>query len=170
MTPKSPNSHSVNDVSRCQHRTRAGRRCRFRVADPDSPLCFRHFALTAAKGIQFVRQSADLSPELVGQLTDLQSAVNINRVLSNLLLLICRDRIPLRRASVVAYTCNLLLQSLPHIDHELNPPIGEVEEIVEVIVNTPRPKRNQEIAPCASPTPNVAVVSPNEAQSGMEQR
>lgn len=143
MTRESSNSHSINGLSRCQHRTRTGRRCRFRVADPDSPLCFRHFALGAAKGIQFRHQAADLSSELVGQLTEFKSAVEINRVLSNLLLLISRDRIALRRASVVAYTCNLLLQSLPHIDHELNPPPEEVEEVVEVIVDTPRPRREE---------------------------
>jgi hypothetical protein len=148
MTRESPNSHSVNDLSRCQHRTRTGRRCRFRVADPDSPLCFRHFALSAAKGFQLSHQTADLSPELVGQLTEFKSAVDINHVLSNLLLLISRDRIAPRRASVVAYTCNLLLQSLPHIDHELNPPVGEVEEVVQVIVDGPRPKRHQEVPQC----------------------
>jgi hypothetical protein len=38
-------------------------------------------------------------------------------------------------------------------------------------VDTPRPKRHiSGIAPCAPPNPNVAAVSPNEAQSGMEQR
>ena len=143
MTHESPNSHSANDLSRCQHRTRRGRRCRIRVAGPDSPLCFRHSALCAAKGIQFGRQAADLSPELVGQLTEFKSALDINRVLSNLLLLISRDRIAPRRASVVAYTCNLLLQSLVAIDFELHPPVGKDEEIVEIIVDTPRPKRDR---------------------------
>jgi hypothetical protein len=148
MTRESPNSHSVNDLSRCQYRTRTGRRCRFRVADPVSPLCFRHFALSAAKGIQFGHHATDLSPELVGQLTEFKSAVDINRVLSNLLLLISRDRIPPRRASVVAYTCNLLLQSLVAIDFELHPPVGKVEEIVKVIVDSPRPKRHPEVPQC----------------------
>jgi hypothetical protein len=165
MTHASLNSHSANDLSRpalsepkaaarCQHRTRRGRRCRIRVAGPDSPLCFRHSALCAAKGIQFGRQAADLTPELVGQLTEFKSAVDINRVLSNLLLLISRDRIAPRRASVVAYTCNLLLQSLVAIDFELHPPVGKDEEIVQIIVDTPRPDRTQR-SPDAQASPNA---------------
>src|SRR5262249_6221872 len=72
----------VNGVSRCQHRTATGRRCRIRVADPQSPLCFRHLALCTARGIQVGHQLPDVSPDLVGGLTDFQSAVNINKVLS----------------------------------------------------------------------------------------
>jgi hypothetical protein len=144
MTEKLVKPNSSSNLSRCLYRYPSGRRCRLPLDVSSSYFCHEHAHVQPpAPG------SGDLSPDLVGQLTDFQSAVNINRVLSNLLLLISRDRIAPRRASVVAYTCNLLLQSLPHIDHELNPPVGEVEEIVEVIVNTPRPKRHAEIPQCA---------------------
>jgi hypothetical protein len=144
MTDKLAKPIPSCNLSRCLFRYPSGRRCRLPLGVSSSYFCHEHAHVQPpAPG------SGDLSPDLVGQLSDFQSAVNINRVLSNLLLLICRDRIALRRASVVAYTCNLLLQSLPHIDHELNPPVGEVEEIVEVIVNTPRPKRHAEITQCA---------------------
>jgi hypothetical protein len=38
----------------------------------------------------------------------------------------------------MAYTCNLLLRTLPAIKHELNPP----DEEQQVILDMPRPKRD----------------------------
>jgi hypothetical protein len=126
------------NLSRCLHHYASSRRCRLPLDGSSSYFCLEHAHLQPpAPG------SGDLSSELVGQLTEFKSALDINHVLSNLLLLISRDRIAPRRASVVAYTCNLLLQSLPHIDDELNPPVGE--EIVQVIVDTPRPSYERQV-------------------------
>src|SRR6266851_529555 len=72
MIEKTDNSNSVNQLSLCRHRTVSGRRCRLRVLNPESHLCFRHAQLRQKK----------------------------------------------RRAGVMAYTCNLLLRTLPAIGYE----------------------------------------------------
>lgn len=118
MTRESPNSHSVNDLSRCQHRTRTGRRCRLRVAAPDSPLCFRHSALSAAKGIQFGPHAADLSSELASISGEFKTANDINHALGKLFKLCAADRLPARKAGVLAYIGQLLLHSLSGVRHE----------------------------------------------------
>jgi len=59
----------------------------------------------------------------------------------------------------MAYTCSLLLRTLPAIDAELNPP----DEEPQIIFDLPRPKRDYDIspervmvdrmAPCCATTP-----------------
>ncbi len=118
MIEKTDNSNSVNQLSLCRHRTVSGRRCRLRVLNPESHLCFRHAQLRQKK-----RRAEDLACDLAGQLTEFTSAADINSFLSRLLLLQAHDRIAPRRAAVMAYTCNLLLRTLPAIarDNHLQP-------------------------------------------------
>jgi hypothetical protein len=54
--------------------------------------------------------------------------VVINRSLGELYKLQARNKIHPRRASVMAYTCNLLLRTLPAIEKELHPE----DEIIQV--------------------------------------
>ena len=113
MTHKSANSNSLNESSRCQHRTASKRRCRLRVVDAHSGLCFRHAQLR----LQHL-EVPDLSSDLVGNLTDFKSAADINQVLSKLLILLSQNRVGPRRAAVIAYVTSLLLRTLPAIEHE----------------------------------------------------
>jgi hypothetical protein len=133
MNQETTNSSLTNDLPRCQHRTRTGRRCRHSVADAAAGLCSRH-----AKSRQKYRQEADLSATLLGQLTELSSACDINKVLSNLFLALTQDRIAARRAAVLAYIGNLLLRTLPAIDREVH---GD-DDHVTIIMDGPRPIRD----------------------------
>ncbi len=117
----------------CQYRTASGRRCRMAVSDPDSGLCFRH----AADRQKEVDQ-ADLASALIGDIQEFRSAADINHSLGELYKLQARNKISPRRAAVLAYTCNLLLRTLPAIDRELNPPDKEPQ----IIFDLPRPKRD----------------------------
>ncbi len=92
MIEKTDNSNSVNQLSLCRHRTVSGRRCRLRVLNPESHLCFRHAQLRQKK-----RRAEDLACDLAGQLTEFTSAADINSFLSRLLLLQAHDRIAPRR-------------------------------------------------------------------------
>ncbi|HXY23660.1 MAG TPA: hypothetical protein VEI73_03365 [Candidatus Acidoferrum sp.] len=103
------------DLPRCQKRTRNGR-CRMLVPDHSSSFCPEH----ARSAVNF-RRAADLSTLLTEGLTDFKSATPINDFLSRLLLHQAEGRIPPRRAAIMAYTCNLLLRTLPAIEHELHP-------------------------------------------------
>jgi len=144
MNQETTNSSLTNDLSftqseakgaaRCQHRTRTGRRCRHSVSHAAAGLCSRH-----AKSRQKYRQEADLSATLLGQLTELSSACDINKVLSNLFLALTQDRIAARRAAVLAYIGNLLLRTLPAMDRETNG-----DDHVNIIMDMPRPDRSQD--------------------------
>src|SRR5260370_4561229 len=118
MNEQSVNSSSTNDLSRCQHRTRTGRRCRHAISNAAPGLCSKH---VTSRQVRF--EESDLSVTLLGQLTELKSASDLNQVLSNLFRLLSQDRIAARRAAVLAYIANLLLRTLPAIarDNGLQP-------------------------------------------------
>src|SRR5258708_20831056 len=93
-----------------QHRPPRGGRCPRAVPDPGSRLCSRH----AAERQKDLDQ-ADLSASLIGDVQEFRSAADINHSLGELYKLQARNKITPRRAAVMAYTCNLLLPSLPAI-------------------------------------------------------
>lgn len=134
MIEQSINSSSTNDLPRCQHRTRTGRRCRHAVSSIKAGFCTTHTPAHSSRS-----EESDLSAYLTADITDFKSAVSISDFLSRLLHLQAEDRISPRRAAVMAYTCNLILRTLPAIEHELNPP----EEEQQIIWDLPRPKRDQ---------------------------
>ena len=141
MNQISANSNSANKSlssqavyeARCQKHTRNGR-CRLSVADSSSKFCSEH-----SRRHQKQVQADDLSAILTAGLTEFKSAIPINEFLSRLLLNQAQDRIPPRRAAVMAYTCNLLLRTLPAIEHELHPE----DEPQQIIIDLPRPDRSQ---------------------------
>ena len=115
-SPETPNPNVVSEFPRCLHRTRKGRCCEL-VSDPASGLCFRH-----AARLRKDRDTANVAAKLIGDTGEFTSAVAINRSLGELYKLLARDEIAPRRAAVMAYTCNLLLHTLPAIGRELHPP------------------------------------------------
>lgn len=123
----------------CRHRVRTGAYCRLPVSDPKTGLCFRHASLR----LQEV-DSGDLSEALVCGIKDFHSAVDINHVLGELYKLLAANKISPRRGAVMAYTCSLLLRTLPAIDEELNP------DDDQILFDLPRPKRDDDMdIPCA---------------------
>jgi hypothetical protein len=118
----------------CQHRSASSRRfCRMPVSDQDSGLCLKHAALQKKN-----RDATNLATILIGDIEEFTSAVAINHSLGELYKLLARDAIAPRRAAVMAYTCNLLLRTLPAIEHELNPESSGEQHIV---IDLPRPIR-----------------------------
>jgi len=122
--PETPNSPSVTEFPRCQHRTCKGR-CRELVSDPASGLCFKH-AAELKKGLD----AASIAARLIGDTQEFTSAVAINRSLGELYKLLAHDEIAPRRAAVMAYTCNLLLHTLPAIERELHPPQDKQSQVL----------------------------------------
>ena len=123
MNPKTATAvtDSTSVPLHCQYRTASGRRCRLpavagmAVSDPDSGLCRKH----AAERQQNLDQ-ADLAAALIGDIEEFRSASDINHSLGELYKLQARNQITPRRAAVMAYTCNLLLRTLPAIYAEEN--------------------------------------------------
>jgi hypothetical protein len=117
MTLASPKPSSPNHP-RCRHFTADGSRCRLAVLDARTNLCFRHSALIAAAAQPPQNDSEDLSAELLPELSEFNSAVDINQFLARLLVLVTKGRISPRRASVLGYITNQLLHSHRAIDRE----------------------------------------------------
>jgi hypothetical protein len=130
------------------------------VADSSSTFCADH-SCTPSKS----RNSVDLSALLTSGLTEFKSAVPINDFLSRLLLNQAQGRIPPRRAAVMAYTCNLLLRTLPAIKHELEVIEGPSEHNGPVVIwdvtddtdDLPRPDRSQPDTSVVHPAPNPSL-------------
>src|SRR5579859_1402235 len=140
MNHPSANSHAINDSARCQHRTASGKRCRLRIVDARSGLCFRHSSQKS--GLLHAR---DLRATLAGDVTQFECAYDVNKFLSNLLILLSEDRVAPRRAAVMAYTCNLLLRTLSFTDQ------SDSEE-PRVIVDIDLPRTERSAIPAASVT------------------
>jgi len=139
MNQKHANSNSINDSSRCEHRFINGTRCRLLVPNAESLFCRNHAQLP-----EHDHAPVNLSAALTAGLTEFKSAVPINDFLSRLLLLQAEDRISPRRAAVMAYTCNLILRTLPAIDRELHP---DDQDARQIIIDLPRPRRDDPVPP-----------------------
>ncbi len=123
----------ATDSTKCRFHTASGRRCRLPVVDSRSALCFRHSALRNLEP-----DTADLSSDFAGLLTDPQSAVQINNFLARLISLTIQHRISPRRAAALAYMGNLLIRTLRPVDRELH---GDPDEEPQIICDIPGPDR-----------------------------
>ena len=114
----------------CQHRSASGRRfCRMAVSDPATGLCFKHAAEHKKQ-----RDAANVAAQLIGDTEEFTSAVVINRSLGELYKLLARDEIAPRRGAVMAYTCSLLLRTLPAIERELH---GQGQNDSTILIDIP---------------------------------
>jgi hypothetical protein len=144
---------------RCQHRFPNGKRCRKYASDSHFGLCLQHYEASAAIGAglqQPPNDSLDLSTELLPQLSEFDSAVDINQFLARLLVLVTKGRISPRRASVLAYITNQLLHSHRAIAHERG---TQADEPQEFIFDMPRPNRDD---PADTPRPDDSRRIPHE--------
>ena len=152
MNQLNANSNSINDSlppvparlqatreDRCQHRFGNGTRCRMPVPNEESLFCINHAQLP-----EHENAPVNLSASLTAGLTDFKSAVTISEFLARLLRLQAEDRISPRRAAVMAYTANLILRTLPAIEHELHPEDDEPSRLD--FTNWPRPS-NEHASP-----------------------
>ena len=61
----------------------------------------------------------DVAADLLGPVEDFRTAAAVNHALGKLLILLAGNRISPRRGAVLAYTCQLLLQSVASVDKEI---------------------------------------------------
>jgi len=128
---------------RCQHLFPNGKRCRKFASGSHLGLCLHHLTESAAIGAGFQQppnDSFDLSGELLPELSEFESAIDINKFLAKLLVLVTKGRVSPRRASVLAYITNQLLHSHCAIDRENLLQLEEQVPVVE-IGDIPRPAR-----------------------------
>ena len=138
-----PKSEPPSRVPLCRHRTKNGKPCRYSAAGY-SGLCPHHASRSAYR-----YADPQIAADLLGDLTEFQSAAEVNQFLSRMLLLLAQDRLSPRRGAVMAYTCNLLLRSLRAMDLE-SAANGEADP--EIIFDLVRPKRDDDEPPTDRPT------------------
>jgi hypothetical protein len=146
MKSQSSSSANSSTLLHCQYRFPSQRFCRLPISDPDSGLCAKH----AADHKKELDQ-ADLAAVLIGDIQEFRDAVTINHSLGELYKLLARNKITPRRGAVMAYTANLLLRTLPAIEHEA----GEDEQ--RIIIDLPRPRRDDPVPPSH---PNMTWLTP----------
>lgn len=123
---------SPSTTLRCQHHSRTGRRCRKPVVNHDLGLCASH-----SESHPSHRSLADFSRALTRDAQHFQTAVGIHTSLSSLYKLLAKDRIPARRAAVLAYISSLQIRVLPLALAEINPHRNDAP--IRVDVEFPRP-------------------------------
>ncbi len=107
----------IDPSIRCHYRDSAGRRCRLPRMQSHPTFCIRHARPAAPEPTV---PELDLSQELLGPLTDFRSATSINYTLGRLLILKAAGHISARDASIVAYICQLLMQTVPAVRKEMS--------------------------------------------------
>jgi len=123
--------------SRCHFRFANGKRCRSLASQPDSRLCYHHLRLTRSRQIESSHSdSEDLSSDLLHEISELSSAEQVYTFLTRLLTLVTKGRISPRRASVLGYITNQLLNSQRTIIFE------EKNKPGRIIIDMPGPDRS----------------------------
>ncbi len=142
--------------NRCQHTTADGRRCRALRMNQDSSLCLQHWQrqqqLLCTEGLD----ASALAAELLGPFQEFNTATAINHFLGKLLSLAAKDRIPTRKAAVLGYIGQLLLNSLVVMREETLRG-GRNAGLKLVFHHVPRPQR-----PDPGNTTRQATVTPDE--------
>ncbi len=162
-TPASPDSVSDStSFARCRSRKRSGGRCRLRVQDPATGLCFRHVAL-ARKTPAAPDDCTDLYDEIFAAGRPVLGTVeDINSLLSNVVTLVARGRISTRRAAVITYAVGLILRSVLIMDtRDANTP-------PQIIFGTPSSTHDDPADPASAhpdtaPTPDAYPQTTHDA-------
>ena len=160
----------VSALNRCQHISPSGRQCRMPHA-ADLLWCTHHARQQDSK--------AQLALDLLPPIPGFYSGLSINYVIGRVLVLLASDRVSPRKAAVLAYTCQLLLQSLRDVKSELGGEISpELHNTYHALLKGFPPQvvaayhaANSESAPLRSstsspnPVPDAAPIPPGPAHA-----
>jgi hypothetical protein len=106
------------DPSRCPYIYSNGKRCRLPGLAAHHGFCLGHSKQPIPLPANSFEDSEDLSPDLLPQLSEFDSALDVKLFLARLLVLVTKGRVSPRRASVLAYITNQLLHSHHAIDRK----------------------------------------------------
>ena len=150
-----PQPSALLSQNACRHIYESGRRCRFPVL-PNAAFCIRHIQSQLKANLD-----ADLSRHFGPNPLNFRSACEVNDFLCNLAKLLVEDRIPVRRASVLAYIASLELRTLPEIDHELGLNQDD-DDIPRIVFDRSQPiESSDRQAPLIQETPTTTGPSPS---------
>jgi hypothetical protein len=126
-----PQPSTLLSQNACRHIYDSGRRCRFPVL-PNADFCIRHIQSQLKANLD-----ADLTRHFGPSPLNFRSACEVNDFLCSLAKLLVEDRIPVRRASVLAYIASLELRTLPEIEQELG--LSADDDVPLIIFDRPQP-------------------------------
>jgi hypothetical protein len=111
---------SVNERTRCTHRTSNGRRCQ-------SPIAPKHRSLCAHHALQDLQRhdSKLVAEEILGPNGDFGCSFGIHSALGKLFAATIENRISPRTASVLAYISQLLMQNLDEAQRDVLQAVGQ---------------------------------------------
>ena len=126
---ESPSLVERGPASRCAHLFPSGRRCRRlpHGSGTGSRFCLRHTQVSDDL------QPDDLTPYLTGDPTLLDTFEGLHLFLEHLAVLVVRNRISTRRASVLAFITSQIRQTLSAVRKE------EAAALTQIIFDAPRP-------------------------------
>lgn len=116
MSNPSPISIDLKSAQQCQHINARGHRCRMFASGSHDSLCPHHLNLLKAARL---KNDQAVAAELLGSIKDFSSSSSVNLFLGNLLKQLVLKRIRRRDAIAQAYVCQLLLNTIPHVQREL---------------------------------------------------
>jgi len=108
-----PNS-GTSVAPRCQFQFSDGRCCRM-LRSPAHPAFCAFHARQELQLLESQRLGGEISASLHG---DFLTATDINHVLGKLFIAVAQDRVPLRKATALAFLGQVMLSSLPHVKQE----------------------------------------------------
>lgn len=116
MPDKSPKKRHCAPESeeRCQFVTASGRKCRMFRAPGHADRCVAHSQME-----QMVVRSDATAAQILGPMNEFRCALSVNRALGKIFSLVAENRLPARNAAVLTYTCQLILQTLSTVKHEI---------------------------------------------------
>jgi len=127
----------LDSLRRCYFRDPAGRRCRRDRMHNHPTYCYYHSrpqqeSDLPADSPQSTGNAAgppdSTLEDLLGPLQDYRTAAGVNFTLGRLLLLVADNRVSARKAHLIAYICQLLLQSVPAVAKEVGMATNDDEE------------------------------------------
>ncbi len=117
MSNSHPVSIDTQSDQRCQHIDSRGHRCRMFTSGGHDSLCPHH--LNRLKADRLKKDEA-VASDLLGPIEDFSSPATVNFFLGNLLKELVHKRVRRRDAIAQAYICQLLLNTFPHIQREVD--------------------------------------------------
>lgn len=111
--PAKPKTPFIHTEEHCRFVSAHNHRCRMLRAWYHDSLCASHARVQQ-------QQTDDLADDLLTGVEDFRSAASVNHILGKVFELTARDRIKPRKAALLAYLGQLLLNSLPAVRLELS--------------------------------------------------
>lgn len=129
-TDRRTNQYSLPDKDRCRYTNNRGDRCDYRAFDPATGLCVIHERRVTQKMEARAHKRADRLFEQAGKL---KRRDQIHPFLVNLMRLMVEGEFDRHDVAVLAYTCSLVLQTLP--SRNAKPPEKKVEIIWDLLTD-----------------------------------